>query len=223
MKKLVVSVVSAAALVTAGMAAANHSMAASDQSFSSNNNAAGVYVNGSVGVGIVDLKKSDFNDPITNAAPSKLSRYGFAWAANLGYQFNKYLALEAGYMTFGKAKANTTILGTPATVTNNFGGFDAAVKGIVPVSSQFNLYAKAGAVDMHDDADLSVANASSRAHGSTWVPMIGVGTSYNLTHNVALTVEDNYTFRTNYKHAGNSTFMPALNNVLAGVTYKFNM
>lgn len=222
MKKLVVSVVGAVALTTAGMAAANHSMAASDQSFSSNS-ARGVYVSGNVGVGMVDVKKSDFNDPFTGAAPSKLTRYGFAWAANLGYQVNKYLAMEAGYMTFGKVKANTSVAGTPTTVTSNFGGFDAAVKGILPVSSQFNLYGKVGAVDMHDDLDMSVAGASSREHASTWVPMVGLGTSYNLTHNVALTLEDNYAFRTNYKHSGNSTFMPALNNVLAGVTYKFNV
>lgn len=223
MKKLVVSMVSAAALATAGMAAANNGMAASDQSFSSGNNASGVFVSGDAGVGFVGLKKSDFNDPITNAAPTQFQTHGFAWAANLGYQFNKYLALEAGYMTFGKTKVNTTIGGIAANETDSFGGFDAAAKVIAPISSQFNLFAKAGAVDMHDDADLSVVGRTIRAHGSTWVPMLGLGTSYNVSNNVALTVQDDYAFRTNYTHQGVKTFMPAANDVLAGLSYKFNV
>ncbi|GEM_PF-4168132 len=212
MKKLVVSVVGAVALTTAGMAAANHSMAASDQSFSSNNSARGVYVSGNVGAGFVGVKKSDYGSNVT-----KFRDYGFAWAANLGYQFNKYLALEAGYMNMGQSKATDSFFGTG---TNTFGGFDAAVKGILPVSSQFDLYGKAGAIDMHDVAELSIDGTTMRAHKSIWVPMIGVGTAYNLTHSVALTVEDDYAFRANYKHDG---FSPSVNSVLAGVIYKFNV
>ena len=218
MKKLVVSVVGAVALTTAGMAAANHSMAASDQSFSSNNSARGVFVSGDVGVGSIDVKQSDYGTNLT-----KFRNYGFAWAANLGYQFNKYLALEAGYMNFGQSKATASVAGVTATETNTFGGFDAAVKGILPVTSQFNLFGKVGTVDMHDDADLSVAGTSARAHGSTWVPMLGVGTSFNVTDHVALNVQDDYAFRTNYKYKGVHTFMPAANAILAGVSYKFNM
>lgn len=219
MKKLVVSVVSAVALTTAGMAAANHSMAASDQSFSSDNNSArGVFVSGDVGAGFVGIKKSDYGTNVT-----KFRDYGFAWAANLGYQFNKYLALEAGYLNLGQSKATYTHAGQTVTEKNTFGGFDAAVKGILPVTSQFSLFGKAGAVDEHDDADLSVAGVSSRQHSNKWVPMVGLGTSFNLTDNVALNVQDIYAFRTNYKYKGISTFMPGINSVLAGVSYKFNV
>lgn len=220
MKQLVVSIVSAAALATAGMAAANSGMDASDQDFSNNNNA-GIFLSGDVGAGFVGLKKSDYA-----VALHKFRDYGFAWAANLGYQFNKYLALEAGYMTFGQAKATATTAGATATRTDKFGGFDVAAKGIIPVSSQFNLFGKVGAVNMHDDVDVTanIAGSTLKAtgHTNTWVPMIGAGTAFNVSKNVALTVQDDYAFRTNYTYKGVKTFMPAANDVLAGMTYKFN-
>lgn len=238
MKKLVVGFVGVAALATAGMAAANHAVVSkhkvavkkhhvaaakhkavvAEPAFVANGNSArGVYVNAGVGVGFVDVTKGDYATPASLV--TSLRDYGFAWAANLGFQFNQYVALEAGYINFGQTKA--TIAGS-GTGKNTFGGFDAVVKGIYPLTSQFDIFGKAGAVDMHDDLHVSggVSAPSGRVNKSAWTGMLAVGTAFNVNHNVALTVEDDYAFRVNYTGAG---FSPAINSLLAGASYKFSV
>lgn len=204
MKKLVVSVVSAAALVTAGMAAANHSMAASDQSFSANS-ARGVYVGGNVGYGKFDQTNSGL--------PAKDLR-GFTWNADLGYQFNKYAALETGYTQFHTIKVNTTA----GKVNNTLYGVSLLAKGILPVTEQFDLFAKAGAMDLFSKATTG-ATTSRRAR---IVPALGLGTSYHVTKNVSLDVQGITTMAMKGPHKGSYT-MPATYAGYAGVSYKFNV
>lgn len=222
MKKVVVGFVSAAALATIGMAAASNSMAASQPAFS-NNNATGVFVSGNLGYSTIDIQQSYYNDPITGEMPTSFKADDLAWAANLGYQFNQYLALEAGYISFGQAKANTAINNTPVTASDTLGGFDANVKGIMPINSKFNVFAKFGVVNMHDDEDVSNNQASLNAHGDSWSPLLGAGAAYNINKNIALTVQDAYALKTTYKKDGVNIDMPAANAVLAGMSFKFNL
>ena len=204
MKKLVVSVVGAVALTTAGMAAANHSMAASDQSFSSNS-ARGVYVGGNVGYGKFDQKNSGL--------PAKDLR-GFTWNADLGYQFNKYAALEAGYTQFHTIKVNT-----PAgKVNNTLYGVSLLAKGILPVSEQFDLFAKAGAMDLYAKS----TTGSTISRRARIVPAFGLGTSYHVTKNVSFDVQGITTLAMKGPHASSFT-MPATYAGYAGVSYKFNL
>ncbi|PIZ03777.1 MAG: hypothetical protein COY58_07575 [Gammaproteobacteria bacterium CG_4_10_14_0_8_um_filter_38_16] len=214
MKKLIVSFVSAAALATVGMAAAGGSTAAYDNNSASNNNAAGIFVSGALGYGYVGYKKSDFF-----GAPTKLDRSGLAWNANVGYQFNQYVAVEGGYSQFGQGKASFP---GGETYKTTLRGFGADVKGILPINDQFNVFAKAGAVDMHENTDQSGATIG-KLTGSAWTPMLGLGTSYNINHNVALTLQDVYTFRTNFTKSGAKVNIPYTNDILAGVSYKFNV
>lgn len=224
MKKVVVNIVSAAAL-TLGMAAATNGMAATSQNFSNqtSSNGAGIFVSGNLGYGTIGNSASDYNTTGQPAATS-FNHDGLAWAANAGYQFNKYLAVEAGYISFGQSKANTYNTSSQAVkATDTFGGFDAAVKGILPINNQFDVFAKAGAVDMHDDLDVTGAGTTTKATGHSWAPLLGIGTSYNINKNVALTAQDDYAFKTTYKYQGQNTRMPSGNAILAGVSYKFNV
>lgn len=215
MKKLVVSFVGAAALATIGMAAAGGSTAAFDNNSGLNNNAAGIFVSGGLGYGNVFAKKSDYNPQ-----PTSLKTGGLAWNTNVGYQFNQYLAVEAGYTSFGEAKAT---LGSMS-LTTSLGGFGADVKGIYPINSQFDVFAKAGAIDMHEtlegrDSGVTIGKVT----GNAWTPMLGLGTSYNINNHVALNLQDVYAFRTNFKKNGATHSMFAANAVLLGASYKFNV
>src|SRR3989338_3235298 len=116
MRKVVVSFVSAAALATAGMAAAANSTGAYNNQ--STNNPAGIFVSGNLGYGYANYLSNDFRGLSVN-------RGGFAWNANAGYQFNQYVALEAGYTQYGTATVKTT-----PNVNIHLAGFNAAVKGI---------------------------------------------------------------------------------------------
>lgn len=222
MKKVVIGFVGAVALATAGMAAAaTDGMAAS----SSNNDASGIFVSGNLGYGSIGVKKSNFNDPITNAAPTKFSNTGLAWAANLGYQFNRYFAVEAGYLDFGGDKVTGTYNGNSLTQKDTFGGFNATLKGILPINNQFNVFAKAGMIDMHWHE--SGSNSTNILNGvgsvSKLVPLLSIGAAYNVNSNVALTLQDAYSFKTKFHKDGNPVTMPAANAILAGVSYKFNV
>lgn len=205
MKKVVVGFVSAAALatITVGMAAGTDSMAASNQ-FSSN--PANVYIDGNLGYGKFDAKNTGL--------PAKDLR-GFTWGADLGYQFNQYAAIEAGYTQFHELKGVAN--GTSGNATLK--GVDLMAKGIMPINDQFNVFAKAGAMDL-----FLKTNPSGRpsVKYSRVAPAFGLGTAYNVTQNVALTLQGITTLAMKGPHAGTFT-MPATYAAYAGLSYKFNV
>jgi opacity protein-like surface antigen len=200
MKKVVVGFVSAAALATVGMAAASNSMAASTQS--SNSNAAGVFVSGNLGYGKVDYRN-------TGLAAKYLR--GFTWNANLGYQFNQYLAIEGGYTQFNSIKVTAGALQSTQTIH----GISLLAKAIYPINDQFNVFAKAGAMDLIFKNSSNVVGATN-ARRERIVPEFGVGTSYNVSSNVALTLQGITTLAAKHN-------VPATYAAYAGVSYKFNV
>ncbi len=201
MKKVVVSIVSAAALATASIAMAGGmtSMAASQPS------AAGAFVSGNLG-----YAKQD--DAIKAPIVAKDLR-GFAWNVNAGYQFNEYLALETGYTRFSDVKAAAGASKTDAQLY----GIDLLAKAIYPINDQFNVFAKAGAMNMYRKT--SVASSPS-VRQTRIVPEFGIGTGYNLTHNVALTLQGITTLAMKGPKNGSGT-MPATYAGYVGLTYKF--
>ena len=205
MKKVVVSFVSAAALatITVGMAAGTNSMAASDQ-FSSN--PAGIYVDGNLGYGKFNAKNSGM--------PAKDLR-GFAWSGDLGYQVNQYAAVEVGYTRFHDM--NGTSYGKPGKAT--LYGIDLMAKGIMPINEQFNVFAKAGAMNLYLKASPSGMPSVKRTRV---VPAFGLGTAYNVTQNVALTLQGVTTLAMKGPNTGSYT-MPATYAAYAGMSYKFNV
>lgn len=87
--------------------------------------------------------------------------------ANLGYQFNRYLAAEFGYTAYG---INHHLL-------NNV---DLAGKFILPFTignNNFNVFAKLGVADVFS------------GHDNSLLPMAGLGASYELTQNLDLNVQ----------------------------------
>lgn len=205
MKKVVVSFVSAAALatITVGMAAGTNSMAASDQ-FSSN--PAGIYIDGNLGYGKFNAKNSGI--------PAKELR-GFTWSGDVGYQVNQYAAIEAGYTRFHDIKG--TSYGVPGKAT--LYGIDLMAKGIMPINEQFNVFAKAGAMNLYLKSSPSGMPSVKRTRV---VPAFGLGTAYNVTQNVALTLQGVTTLAMKGPNSGSYT-MPATYAAYAGMSYKFNV
>ena len=123
MKKIIVSF-----LVVAGITAANIGIASDYPAVKSS----GLYVDGNIGYGMVRVKNSGYPSSDFN---------GFAWNFSLGYQFIRYVALEAGYTRFADIKVSP-LLGSLETPVQ---GEDLLVKGIYPFChDQFELFAKAG-------------------------------------------------------------------------------
>ena len=102
-----------------------------------------------------------------------------AFSAFGGYQFNKYFALEGGYADFGEIESN--VAGAPS-----FEGDTAYLTavGIVPITSQFSAYAKAG---FHRwKLDQAMPGLTGSADDSGTDPTYGVGVQYRLSDRWAL-------------------------------------
>lgn len=222
MKKVILTLAtaSALALVTTGMAASGNAM---DSSYSDNSNssAAGLFVSGDLGRSTISdsTKNTDNNTTVTQKEGGS-----FAWAINAGYQFNKYLAAELGYISFLDASSSTSGTNGGST-SSSLGGFDFNAKGIIPVTDKFSVFAKGGMIDMQESIRVT-DNATATiltSKDSVWTPDFGGGVSYNLAHNVALNAQVIHAFQKNFTKKGVKVSMPGATAYLAGVTYKFNV
>ncbi len=117
--------------------------------------------------------------------------------ANLGYQFNRFFAAEAGYTYY--AKDINLSLG------------DAAVKGILPVGDNFSLFAKLGGSYVGGSLALY---AKGKAPGAS--VFYGAGAAYAITPALDINLQ--------YQGASND-FLPGgvvtVGLVSAGLTYHF--
>jgi outer membrane protein W len=114
----------------------------------------GAYVEGNIGPNIVRINLFGFSITAFNSVGVN---------ANIGYQFNPYLAPELGF---------THIAGA------NY--FDAAMKAIYPFELgkyDFNLFGKLGAAYIYDGSSHEVA------------PYIGVGTSYAISNALDINIQ----------------------------------
>lgn len=216
MKKIVTMLVGAAALatVTAGMAAHMNNTNSMDVA-SNDNSAAGLFVSGDMGYGNVDVTNANVAGGTTTP---QVSHSHLAWAAHIGYQFNKYFAVESGYTSFGAVKLVIPEADINANVVGKayYSGVDLLAKGILPINDQFSLFGKAGVVYLHSNVDVSASQSGVTVFGendSSWTaaPELGMGAAYNVTQNAAINVQAIHAFDEK----------PAVTAYLAGVSYKF--
>lgn len=72
-----------------------------------------------------------------------------AWEVFGGFEFNRYLAIEAGYIDGGKAKDNVGDIVIEADTRALY----ASVLGSLPVGDVVSLYARAGVMDWKSDQE----------------------------------------------------------------------
>ena len=198
MKKIIVGFVAVASIVTANVVTASDEPAGNFSAVKSS----GFYADGNIGYGMVKVKNSGYPSSDFN---------GFAWNFSLGYQFMRYVALEAGYTRFADIKVSS-LLGDVETPVQ---GEDLLVKGIYPFcNDQFNVFAKAG-VTYLSLRTAAVSNGATIAQDrDQLVPTFGAGVGYNLTPTIALTAQWILTLA-----EGNG--FPATDVFFGGMSYKF--
>jgi OOP family OmpA-OmpF porin len=147
---------------------------------------------------------------------------GNQWRLQLGYGINRNLAIEAGYIDFGKAKYSASYAGGTATGDLKAGGLDLVALGILPLTDKFSIFGKAGAVALKAKssltADASAVTATGKATANEVRPLIGLGASYKIANNVDL--------RTEFDHVNgigksNKTGTMDSNMISMGVAYHF--
>lgn len=133
---------------------------------------------------------------------------------NFGYMFTPNLGVEVGLIGGGN-------WGSATTQFFNYGALDAAAKGVIPLSSMFELYGKAGIAYGSYVSNTYYANNSggvsiNQQANNTVGALVGAGAQINLSQRWSLHIEDDYIAQFN---APDGYFSP--NFVMFGAEAKF--
>lgn len=157
-----------------------------------------------------------FSDVTYAPATSKVNPRDSGYRLAIGYQFDPYFGLEAGYVQLGKIRATSSgrygldnlCGGGPVCLPLATTGPDAssadlrvhgwvvAATGSWPVTPQWSLFARLGVFDAHSRLAMantplapvapSVAPSSVRFSDASWDPTYGVGVSYSPVYHWAV-------------------------------------
>ncbi len=144
----------------------------------------GFYVLGGVGQLTGKGDKSLLDDALSSTgATGFTSSLGkpTAYQLQAGYQVNKNLAFEGGYLgsedkTYSASGGN---LGGTVNAKTHVSGWDLTAVGQLPVGNQFSLLGKLGVADMKDD--VTGAAGTDSVSGSRTAATYGLGAKYNFT------------------------------------------
>ena len=104
-----------------------------------------------------------------------------------GYDFDKTWGVEAGYTDFRKSHANYTLNNAAGRADSDGHSFYVAGKATAPLNEQFSVFGKLGAA--RNKSTLSTTNAALNRDESKTEVYAGIGGQYNLSKQVALTLE----------------------------------
>jgi OOP family OmpA-OmpF porin len=157
------------------------------------------YIGGSVG-------QAEWDDLCDGISASSCDTKDTAYKIFGGYKLNKHFAVEAFYNDSGEYSASGADFDADAEADS----FGVAFVGILPLSEQFDLFAKVGVHRWDFEAVGTVDSTVVTVDDSGTDVMYGVGASYSLTDSVAIRAEWE-----NYSADDDITVLSA------GVTYSF--
>lgn len=154
----------------------------------------GFYALGEVTHSNLSLDHAHFDGALTANGATGLSSSDSGstnkWRLQGGYRFNPYVAVEAGYIDFGKTKYSASYSGGSAQGSLKAGGVDVVGLLSLPVNDSFSVFGKAGVVAAKVESSLTAGAPASLASGSdsehVTRPLLGVGALYKLTDNIDL-------------------------------------
>jgi hypothetical protein len=142
---------------------------------------------------------------------------GFAGRAFLGYNFNKYFGMEAGYTYLPTVEMQDVTAGSTNGGTKTFlpKYADVVFRGMIPIN-KFDLFARAGIAWAYRSETSIVLDSTTYTMDSDqkFVPVVGVGIDYNINDYVMVNA-----FYTYYFKGGDSLHSTGFWG--AGLAYKF--
>ncbi|MBU0745058.1 MAG: porin family protein [Gammaproteobacteria bacterium] len=170
-------------------------------------NDSGIYLGIEGGFGMTNWK-----DRVEVSIQDTSNDSGVVGRAFLGYDINKYFALETGYTYFfNKAKLKTNGAETDNVKTQ---AIDLMGKIKAPIVDKFDLYAKLGANYLMSRKD----NTKNRNNFNV---AYGAGADYYITPNVVVDIEW-LRFNGHTKHL-DGKYQPYADAFMVGLRYKFDM
>jgi opacity protein-like surface antigen len=178
-------------------------------------NAEGFYFGVDLGSASFDTSKADLDKSVltpyvkglqaggltVTSAPSSLDDNDNAWAANVGYRFNSYVAAEFGYVNLGESLYRAQVTSTNGvntfvdvpSVRLTASGPTAALLGVFPVGP-FDIYGKAGIFFSKTKSRLKLEiqgedTVSSELKADSQDFFYGIGANWNFSENYAVRLQ----------------------------------
>ena len=169
----------------------------------------GFYLNGNLGQAQYDISQEDLDDIalfsfesaglIVLEAESSFDDEGTPFSLVAGYRFNRYVAVEAGYLDLGEAQYRATGLVDPIGPVAPLDAsldLDVSAEGPIlglvafaPIGEKFDLHARGGMffadVTLDVRAAAGGASESDDFSASSEDFFLGAGAAYHFTHHVA--------------------------------------
>ena len=119
----------------------------------------------------------------------EMNNLALAYRLSFGYQFDRYWAMELGYRHFSNTDISVGTNNYIANASSKSSAFDLTAKGILPVTTKLNLYAKLGIAYLRPNAQGAVLafspySGTMNSYSKTLEPTFGLGISYALKPNV---------------------------------------
>jgi OOP family OmpA-OmpF porin len=170
----------------------------------------GFYILGQIGSGNTHIEATDA------AALSIDSRVVFTGRIAGGYQFNQNLAVEIGYLRFSAVDFNGVggVLGQDISLKES--ALDFMAKPILPLSVNFNVYAKLGLAYVKANGSAFVNGITYLNYSEGWDPALGLGLSYDITPNLLLDLA-----WTRLQSVGGNNAIPSADFYSVGLAYYF--
>jgi OOP family OmpA-OmpF porin len=109
-----------------------------------------------------------------------------AYRVAVGWRFNDYLAVDAGYHNFGRFDQTFDVAGTLTDVSLKADGFTLGGIGSLPLSDRVSLFARAGAFFWDGDAEINNVTAA-RPEDTNFY--FGAGVRFGLTDRLSGAVD----------------------------------
>ncbi|WP_267256839.1 outer membrane protein [Coxiella endosymbiont of Ornithodoros maritimus] len=245
LKKIVIGMAGTTAIGISTGALARGSV---EQSYN-NTSDAGFYVRAEAGYGLVDKKTGNSKDftgvTLTeNSHTNTKKSRGFNGRVAVGYAFNPYFSLESGFTYYHPAYRNVNLARRMALFSSvqaedrqkiNLYSIDLMAKATLPINN-FYTFIEGGVAYVHAKFAAFTETGTEVSPLFTSVitpvaikvpsssigyirPKAGIGVGYNITQNIGVDISYSHVF--GQGKINNANYLPNLNAVTVGLTYKF--
>ena len=111
-----------------------------------------------------------------------------SWNVFVGYQVNRHLAFELGYVDLGESHTTGLLAGIPSTARFDTTAIEFLALGMLPLTDAFTIYGKFGLYRYETDSfETGAITRETRAKDTEFT--FGLGAQYSFTRNVAVRAE----------------------------------
>lgn len=115
-------------------------------------------------------------DSDLQAAGENFSSDEAGWKAYAGWDFLRFLGVEAGYRDLGSFRDSAT----GGEVDYDVTALDASARAFLPIGRLINLYAKAGYANIAWDGQIDLGNEIENFDEDDWDLFYGLGVEFNI-------------------------------------------